>query len=151
MTTLDTLLRQAETERDQAVAALRQAEDQADRARTQVQQLSAYRSEYQQRWADQFSRRGAIEIVHCYQSFTQRLDEALRLQDEQVAALQAQGERLRQKLVAAEMRVASVRRLIGRRQAELHRERARGEQRQTDEAAQQSHWRAASAGEPAQS
>jgi flagellar protein FliJ len=143
MTALLTLLRQAETERDQALAALHRAEEQAERVRAQAEHLAGYRSEYQQRWAGHFSRRGAIEIVHCYQSFMQRLDEALALQRQQSDAAQAQTERERLALVAAERRVASVRKLIGRRQAELQHRQSRLEQRQNDETAERIRWRAA--------
>jgi flagellar FliJ protein len=149
MTALHTLLARAEAERDQIQAACRRADEQAHRAQAQAVQLQAYRGEYQARWAGQFSRQGAIEIVHCYQSFMLRLDEAMAQQQRQVEAMQAQCQRLRQALLAAELRVASVRKLLERRQNEQRCARERQEQRQTDETAQQIRWRAAHA-EPAQ-
>lgn len=149
MTALHTLLTRAESERDQIMAAFRRAEEQAHGVRAQAEQLQAYRGDYQTRWAGQFSRQGAIEIVHCYQSFMQRLEEAVAQQQRQVEATQAQCQRLRQALLAAEMRVASVRKLIERRQAEQRLAQDRREQRQTDETAQQIRWRAAQA-DPAQ-
>jgi flagellar protein FliJ len=142
MTALHTLLHQAEAERDQAMAALRRAEEQAEHVRAQAEQLASYRSEYQQRWANNFSRRSAIEIVHCYQSFMQRLDEALALQRQQSDAAHALAGQQRQALVVAERRVASVRKLIGRRQAELQHKQSRLEQRQNDETAERIRWRA---------
>ena len=141
MSALHTLLTQAEAERDQARAALRRAEDQLTRLRAQAEQLHAYRSEYQQRWGGQFARGGAIEIVHCYQSFMQRLDEALVQQRQQSEAAAALAERQRAVLLATEMRVASVRKLLERRQIELRRVQDRREQRQNDETTQQLHWR----------
>jgi flagellar protein FliJ len=141
MSALHTLLAQAEAERDQARVALRRAEEQLNRQRAQADQLLAYRSEYQRRWGGQFAERGAIEIVHCYQSFMQRLDEALLQQRQQSEAAAAQAERLRATLLSTEMRVASVRKLLERRQIELRRVQDRREQRQNDEAAQQLHWR----------
>ena len=149
MTALKTLLDHAEGARDQLLAALRRADQQAERVQAQADQLTVYRNEYQQRWAGQFSRRGAIEIVHCYQSFMQRLDEAVAQQQQQVDAATAACERLRGQLMAAEMRVASVRKLIERRVVEQRRAHDRHEQRQTDETAQQIRWRAAQ-NEPAQ-
>ena len=141
MSALHALLTQAEAERNQARAALRRAEDQLARLRAQAEQLHAYRSEYQQRWGGQFAQGGAIEIVHCYQSFMQRLDEALVQQRQQSEAAAALAERQRAVLVATEMRVASVRKLLERRQIELRRVQDRREQRQNDETAQQLQWR----------
>ena len=77
MTALKTVLELAEAERNQAQLALRRADEQTTRLQAQADQLTQYRTEYQQRWAGQFSRQGAIEIVQCYQSFMQRLDEAM--------------------------------------------------------------------------
>ena len=142
MSGLDTLLQQAEGERDRALAARQRTAEYARRVQAQTDQLVAYRAEYRQRWAGRFSDTGAIEIVHCYQSFMQRLDEALAQQEQQSAAAAAQSARLQQQLLAAELRVASVRKLMQRRQAELQRTHDRREQRQTDETAQQLHWRA---------
>lgn len=149
MSALDTLLEHAEAERDQALAALQRAEEQLRQAQTQAQQLRDYRGEYQQRWANQFRVGGTMEIVQCYQSFMQRLDEALAQQTRQAEAAAAQVERARQVLLAAETRVASVRKLIERRHAEIRRADERRDQRQTDETAQQTLWRA-SRTEPAQ-
>ncbi len=146
MSALNTLLSQAEAERNQAMAALRRAEEHVRRLRAQADQLSGYRADYQRRWAGQFSRQGTMDIVQCYQSFTQRLDEALAQQQQLTDTAQSQVPALREKLQAAEMRVASVRKLIERRQAELRHAAERHEQRQTDETAQQLRWHAGQAG-----
>ena len=149
MKTLATVLEHAERERDQAQAALRRAEDLARHAQLQAEQLQAYRGEYRQRWALQFRQRGTMDIVQCYQSFTQRLDEALAQQQLQVANAQEQVLRARQRLLATETRVASVRKLMERRRAEQQLTQDRRDQRQTDETAQQMLWHAGRA-EPAQ-
>jgi len=145
MTALNTLLSQAEGERNKAMVALRRAEDHVRRLRAQTEQLSGYRADYQRRWAGQFSRQGTMEIVQCYQTFTQRLDEALAQQQRQTDSALAQAATLREALLAAELRVASVRKLIERRQFELRQAEDRRAQRQTDETAQHVHWRAAQA------
>lgn len=149
MSALHTVLGQAEADRDKAMAALRRAEEQARRAHAQAAQLRSYRGDYQKRWNAQFSHGGTMDIMQCYQSFTQRLDEALAQQLAHADAADATTQRLRQALVAAETRVASVRKLMGRRQAEQRLADDRREQRQTDETAQQTLWRASPA-EPAQ-
>jgi flagellar protein FliJ len=148
MNTLLTVLKQAEGERDQAVAALRRAEAQARRVQEQADQLHSYRADYQQRWTTQFSQRGTMDIVQCYQSFMQRLDEALAQQTQAAESADATVLRLRQQALAAETRVASVRKLMERRQAEQRRADDRREQRQTDDTAQQILWQARPA-EPA--
>jgi flagellar FliJ protein len=127
----------ARDERDRAAGELRQGEDLLQRTRLMAGQLGDYRVEYTQRWSAQFGRGGAIEIVHCYQSFMQRLDEALAQQQHQVQAAERAVAAARQKLLQAELRAASVGKLIERREAELGRARQRREQRQDDEIAQQ--------------
>lgn len=149
MTALNTLLQHVEGERDQAQAALRRGEEQAQRQRQQAEQLRQYRADYQARWTGEFSRQGTMEIVQCYQSFMQRLDEALLQQTQQADGADAMVQRLRQALLAAETRVASVRKLMERRQAEQRLAHDRREQRQTDETAQQILWQARQT-EPAQ-
>jgi flagellar FliJ protein len=137
LTTLNLLLDRATQERDRLAGELRRGEDVALRARRQGEQLSTYRGEYLQRWGQQFGRGGAIEIVHCYQSFMQRLDEAVSQQQRQVDAAEQGVAAVRQLLLQAELRVASVKKLIERRQAEARRLEERRDQRQTDETAQQ--------------
>jgi flagellar FliJ protein len=133
---LQLLLDRATQERDRLAGELRRGEEVAQRVRRQGEQLAGYRGEYLQRWSQQFGRGGAIEIVHCYQSFMQRLDEALAQQQRQIDAAEQGVAAVRQALMQAELRVASVKKLIERRQAEAQRASDRREQRQTDETAQ---------------
>ncbi len=137
LTTLNLLLDRATQERDRLAGELRRGEDVLLRARRQGEQLDSYRGEYLQRWGQQFGRGGAIEIVHCYQSFMQRLDEAVGQQQRQVDAAEQGVAAVRQMLLQAELRVASVKKLIERRQADARRLEERRDQRQTDETAQQ--------------
>lgn len=137
---LVTLLKQAETERDEAIAALQQAQARANAAQTQADQLAAYRAQYQQKWSQQFAQRGAIEIVHCYHGFNERLEQAITHQQTAATQTAAQLERARALLQERELRVASVRKLIERRQMELRRQEERRDQKATDEAASRSGW-----------
>ncbi len=132
---LQVLRDHASQERDRAATALRRCEEVLRRAQLQGSQLGDYRVEYTQRWSLQFGQRGAIEIVHCYHAFMQRLDEAIALQQRQVEAAAHELEGARQALLRAELRVASVGKLIERRMAELERQQWRREQRQSDEIA----------------
>jgi flagellar FliJ protein len=138
---LQTLLQRAEGERDTAALALRQAETLVAQAEQQAQALHSYRGEYHQRWTARFQQAGTPELLHCHRGFGQRLDQAIghqQLNSQHLAnrVLQARGQ-----LLAREQRVAAVRKLIARRQAELQALANRRDQRSTDEAAQ----RAASA------
>lgn len=135
--TLQLLLDRATEERDRLVAELRRGEQVAARARLQGEQLTTYRSEYLQRWSAQFGRGGAIEIVHCYQSFMQRLDEARAQQQHHIDAATQGVAAVRQALLQAETRMASVNKLMERRRAEMQRADERRDQRLTDETAQQ--------------
>lgn len=142
---LRTLLQQAESERDDARLQLQQAQARADAAANQAEQLVAYRGQYRDRWSRQFATGGAIEIVQCYQTFSDRLEQAVQMQQHAVSQQQATVERARALLAQREMRVASVRKLIERREAEVRQRGHRQEQKTTDEAAQRAAWNALAA------
>lgn len=132
------LLDQLVAQRDRTLAQLRRHEDVARRQQAQLEQIEGYRRDYAGRWTAQFSQGGsAVEIVHCYHSFMARLDDASGQQVRNVDAARSACERARQELMALEMRVAAVRKLIERRRAESARHAARREQRATDDAALQ--------------
>jgi flagellar FliJ protein len=139
ITLLQALLHRSEGERDAALAQLRQAEALVAKAQTQAQHLRDYRGEYDQRWQTRFRESGTTELLHCHRGFGQRLDHAIAVQTGQVDQLANRVQRARDQLLAREIRVASVRKLIERRQAELQKIGARRDQRNTDEAAQRSH------------
>ena len=138
---LQTLLQRAEQERDTAALALRQAEALVAQAEQQAQALHSYRSEYDQRWTTRFQQAGTPELLHCHRGFGQRLDQAIAHQHTNAQHLGNRVAQSRSLLLAREQRVAAVRKLISRRQAELLAMAHRRDQRSTDEAAQ----RAASA------
>jgi flagellar protein FliJ len=132
MDALTTLLEQAEAERNRALAAFNQQRARCDAARAQAVQLENYRSDYQQRWQTQFARGAAFEIVRCYRGFADRLDTAIAQQGESVVQAQAAQARAGDTLTAHELRVASVRKLIERRQ-EAERQRAERHERKADD------------------
>lgn len=137
---LTTVLTQAESARDSALGALREADDRAQGSRDQALQLQQYRSEYEQRWTHQFARHGAIEIVQCYRSFMDRLDQALTQQQQACVFAEARAAQARHELVERERRVASVRKMIERKLEEQRLLNQRHEQKQTDEAGQRAVW-----------
>jgi len=136
MDTLNALLEQAEAQRNVALAAFNQARMRRDAMRTQALDLAAYRDEYQQRWNAQFHQRGAApDIVRCYRQFADRLEMAIAQQDHAVTVADHALVRANDTLAAHELRVASVRKLIERRRAEMQRGADRREQYTTDELA----------------
>ena len=139
---LTLVLEREEAARDDAALAVQRAQQHLDRAQAQMEQLTTYRSEYIARWSDHFSRQSSMEIVHCYRSFMQRLDHAMAQQQTLVQRQQATVEHARTALLAAELKVAAVKKLIDRRVDEHRRRESRREQKQTDETAQHAAWRA---------
>lgn len=133
---LQTLLDRAERERDAAAAVLRDAEALVAQADQQSQALHSYRGEYDQRWTTRFQQAGTPELLHCHRGFGQRLDQAIVHQQTQAHHLGNRVRQARSALLAREQRVAAVRKLIERRQAELRALADRRDQRSTDDAAQ---------------
>ncbi len=127
------LLAQAERERDAALAEVQAATQAQQQAAAQTDQLLVYRREYEQRWSAQFRTEGHIELVHCYRGFMDRLSQAVEQQQRVAAHAGTRLERARLALMEQELRVASVRKLIERRRAELRLSADRAEQKQTDE------------------
>ncbi|MBI3348055.1 MAG: flagellar export protein FliJ [Burkholderiales bacterium] len=139
--TLSLLLDRAEGERDAAAQALHAARTQAQAARAQHGELSGYRQDYQQRWTQSFAQATTMDIVACYQSFGQRLNQAVDTQGHVAQHADQRQERAREALRQAELRVAALRQLIARRQAEVAKAAERREQRATDEFAARAHLR----------
>jgi flagellar protein FliJ len=139
--TLSLLLERAESERDAAAQALHAASNQAQAARVQHGELAGYRQEYQQRWTQSFAQATTMDIVGCYQSFGRRIDQAVDTQGHVVHHADQRQQRAREALRQAELRVAALRQLIARRQAEADKLVQRREQRADDEFAARAHLR----------
>jgi flagellar FliJ protein len=134
------LQEQAEAERDQALMRQRRVEKALAAAEAQASQLNDYRSEYEGRWSQQLKRGMAITLVQVYQDFVGRLHGAVDQQGRQVEHLRADLARCIADTVAAELRVASVGKLIERREMALMRSAAHREQKQMDEMASRAAW-----------
>jgi len=142
ITTLQTLLEQAERERDAAQLALRQAEDGERRAADQADQLDNFRRDYLSRWGAQPGRAGTVTLLQCYHGFMERLNQAQSQQQRQCEASRQRTAQAREALRSRELRVAAVRKLIERRQSAAHAVAERREQKRNDEAAQRLAWAA---------
>lgn len=135
-----TLLTQCERERDELAVACQRAAMSHRSATAQAEQLLVYRGEYEQRWAEQFKTDGRMELVNCYRGFMDRLTQAVGQQQRVVVHAQAALDHAKLKLRDGEIRVASVRKLIERRQAEARLSSDRREQKATDEFAARAAW-----------
>lgn len=133
---LSTLLAQAERERDAALAALARAETQVRHLQAQAEQLHQYRSDLRLRHPAGAGQAAPIDSVRVHQGFSGRLQDVIDQQQAQRLAALAQLERQRRALLPLELRVASVRKLLGRRADAALRVQQQRDQRQTDETAQ---------------
>lgn len=143
--TLATLLEQSERERDLAQAAHQRAQAVSQAAQAQAEQLVGYRRDYERRWSEQFRREGSIELLRCYQGFMERLTQAV---DQQASVAEFNAQQLAQAtavLRRAEVRCASVSRLIERRSQESRHAHERRDQKQNDELAARIAWASSSA------
>jgi flagellar FliJ protein len=137
---LTILLERNEKQRDAAISAHQRTQAASRAAAAQAEQLQTYRREYGQRWSTQFSQQGEIQIVHCYQSFMDRLTLAVEQQVRMAEHAAQEVDRALVVLREAEMRCASVRKLIERRLLEQRLAAERRDQKQTDEAASRVAW-----------
>lgn len=136
MQTLLTLLEQARSSRDEALAARSRALAAEQAGADQAGQLRAYRDDYEQRWRAQFASGGqTVQVLAHYQSFAARLTQAIELQQRQVEQLRAQRERVDALLAERERRLASTQKLIERRLADDAQRLQRHERKHDDELA----------------
>ena len=134
-TTLATVMQHAQSQRDQALGSVRQAESAASAAREQATQLQTYRGEYRERWTTRFQQSGTVELLNCYHGFAGRLDQAISMQLQTAHQAERRLQQAQALLLTRELRVAAVTKLMERRHAEQLRSQGRREQRQLDESA----------------
>jgi flagellar FliJ protein len=153
---LQTLLDHAIAQRDNALAAHRRALVALQGAQAQAEQLVAHRNDTIERAGAKAQQTANLVMMQSYQGFMHRLDEAVRQQQARVDAALFRRQGAEQMLVAAELRVASVRKLIEGRLMLADQAAARVEQKASDEFASRMAWqrdasplRVATAGLPA--
>jgi flagellar protein FliJ len=133
---LKTLLEREQKRRDEQMAQVRNAVANAETQREQADSLATYRTEYCRKWSTQFRQSAQMEILRSYHGFLARLDQAIGQQQSVVEHAQRMVEAQRARLVEREIRVATVERLIQRREATLARIADRRDQKNLDELAQ---------------
>lgn len=135
MKTLKLAIEVAERKRDQASQALGQGQQRRLAAQQQLDQLQGYAQETDARWAAQSQGFAMPELMHHHFQFMARLDQAITMQKRAVADQERWVAQLQQALLAAELRVATLRQAAQHKQAAIDLVARRREQRQTDEMA----------------
>jgi flagellar protein FliJ len=136
-TALQMLAEQLGRERDELQAQLARAAQLRERLEQQATQLAAYRDEMRAR-----QRQGVrgIEMLRVQQQFNDKLDQALAWQQGQIADTDRQAAAAREVLLAIEIRIAAVEKLMQRRTEQAEKNAALREQKRSDEWAQQQFW-----------
>lgn len=142
------LLAQAERERDEIQAHLLRMRSAHQNAQSQVEQLRRYRGEYDARFGARPQAGTTIEMLRVAQGFVARLSHAVEQQERVVAHAADQVAVAEVQWREAELRVASVRKLIERRMAEVRASADRAEQKALDEFASRAAWAARIGGAP---
>lgn len=138
MSTLNALqvaIEVAQRQRDGARQALLDLQRIAQAGQAQLDQLSHYAGETEQRWG---MREGAAvqpEVMFHHYQFMGRLEHTMAMQTDVVQAQQQRVTQARQRLLQAELRVQSLQKVLQRKQQELALAQQRREQKQTDERA----------------
>ena len=135
MKTLNLAIEVAGRKRDQASQALGQGQQRRLAAQQQLDQLQGYAQETEQRWASQSQGFALPELMHHNYQFMARQDQAIAMKQRAVADQERWVEQLKQALLAADLRVATLRQAAQHKQAAIDLATRRREQRQTDEMA----------------
>lgn len=125
----------AERKRDQARQALRDRHTAYQAAQAQMQQLQSYEQELQQRWGATEGGSFNPEVMLHYRQFTERLQHAIGLQTKVIADQAIRLEAAQKALLAAELRLGSLNKVVQARRRSLELAQMRREQKQSDERA----------------
>lgn len=125
----------AERRRDAARQAVLNLQNARAAAQGQLDQLQGYAQETQGRWGASEGRVMQPVVLQHHHQFMGRLEHAIGLQGQVVRTQDQRVAGARQTLLQAELRLASLRKVLERRQAELALAQQRREQKATDERA----------------
>lgn len=131
----------AQRQRDAAGRVLAHAVQLCQLAREQLQQLQAYASETQDRWALGARSQCSPQILRNFQQFMERLQQAIELQQLALAQREQERENARRQLLPADIRIASLNQLLDRRRSAASKRAAAQAQKHSDEFAALQHRR----------
>ena len=132
---LSVAVEMATRQRDEARRVLQHAQGAQRAAQDQLQVLQGYAQETENRWGMRAQATVAPEVMFHHYHFMGRLDHAAGLQSGVVDDLAQRVALAQQQLRDAEVRLASLRKLLEKRQMEALQAQARRDQKMTDERA----------------
>ena len=121
--------------RDDARQALRERQHAFDAAKSQMEQLENYAAEMQQRWGATEGASLKPEVMVHHRQFMERLEHAINLQTRVIADQSIRLEAAQKALMAAELRLTSLNKVVETRRRDMELAQMRREQKQTDERA----------------
>lgn len=133
LSTLQVAINVAARRRDEALQGLLEQQRVQQAGQAQLEQLSLYAQQTQDRWGMRADVVVQPEVMHHHYQFMGRLDQAIGMQTSVVHNQAGRVEEARQVLLAAEVRLTSFKKLVEKKQQELARLQMRREQKQTDE------------------
>lgn len=132
---LNVAIEAAERKRDAARTSMQERQRAQQAAQAQMDQLQGYVLEMQARWGAQEGLAVQPEVMHHQYQFMERLQHAIGLQTRVVADQDIRLETSRQALLAAELRVTSLQKVVQARRRDVALAQMRREQKDTDERA----------------
>ncbi|QKV54492.1 flagellar export protein FliJ [Comamonas antarctica] len=121
--------------RDEARQALQARAQAAQSAQAQMDQLQDYAAQMQQRWGAQENLAVQPEVMYHQYQFMERLSHAMGLQTKAIADHAIRVETAQKALMACELRVTSLQKVVAARRRDISLAQMRREQKQTDERA----------------
>ncbi|MBQ0133483.1 MAG: flagellar export protein FliJ [Comamonas sp.] len=125
----------ATRKRDEARQALRERQHAFDAAKSQMDQLESYTLEMQQRWGVSEGAAMKPEVMFHHRQFMERLQHAIHLQTKVVADQSIRLETAQKALMATELRLSSLNKVVEARRRDIALAQMRRDQKQTDERA----------------
>lgn len=135
LSTLQTVTDLSTRKRDDAALAMARAQQDLLGAQQQLEQLSAYEQEGQQKWMERCSVGVSATLLQHHRQFMLKIEQALAYQHNVVTQRQAHLERTRLQLQATERQVATFDKVKQRTLQTMAQTQQRREQKQTDEMA----------------
>ena len=121
--------------RDEARNVLQERQRAHDAAQSQMEQLQSYAAEMQQRWGASEGAEMKQEVMFHHSQFMARLQHAIDLQTKVMADQSIRLEAAQKGLMAAELRLSSLNKVVETRRRDMALAQMRREQKQTDERA----------------
>jgi len=121
--------------RDAARQAVQERQRALQAGQAQMDQLQGYVQEMHGRWGTQEGQAVQPEVMHHQYQFMERLQHAIGLQTKVLADLEIRLEAARQALMAAELRVSSLNKVVEVRKRDMALAQMRREQKETDDRA----------------